>query len=260
MPLATRCSHCGNQFLVYAQQLRVRRGRVQCPRCGESVDALAGLLDEPGFGGDPRSFAGRAPAGRMRRAPEPRDSWSPAASMVPAAAPISGQVRSSLVTGALAVRGHSTGAGAVRWVWVGAALILTLTLAGQVLWWWRVDILTDPHGFAAMNTLCRYLGCAALPPRLSGALALSDPSLVPDAADEALTLHLRIVNTAALPQPAPDLELELYDGQGELSAARRFTPQEYDAPAPLAPGETRNLALVLSPPAVEVSGFKVRLW
>lgn len=261
MPLTTRCNRCGNQFPVYAQQLRARRGRVECPRCGDSVDALAGLQDEPGAAGDAGSPGGRAVA-RPRRTPEPRTTRGGTAPMVPGAAPVPGRVRSALAVTALG-RG-SAGGGPGRGLWGGLVLALTLTLVGQVLWWWRSEVLRDPRGFAALSALCDLLGCEVPLPRLPGALAVREPSLVPDDADDAdggvLTLRLRIINTAALPQAAPQLELELFDGQGERRAARRFTPEEYGAPAALAPGETRDLTLALSPPREEVAGFKVRLW
>ncbi len=254
MPLTTRCNLCGNQFPVYAQQLRGGRGRVECPRCGESVDALAGLLDEPAFSSGPRASA----ADGLRRVPGSGGGQSPRGAMVAAAAPSPGRVRSSLSAVSLSARSEPAGSAAARWVWAGVSLVLALLLAGQVLWWQRAEILRDPRGFAAMTTLCSVLGCTVPLARLEGALALREPSLNPDA-DDGLTLRLRIENTAALPQPAPQLELEFYDAQGDLAAARRFTPVEYGAPVPLAPGESRDLALALSRPRNEVAGFKVRL-
>ena len=257
MPLTTCCNLCGNQFPVYAQQLRAARARVECPRCGESVDALAGLLDEPAFSSGPRPGAMGAP----RRAPGSGGGLSTGAAMVAAAAPVPGRVRSNLSAVSLLPRSERAGWSAARWVWAGVSLFLALLLAAQVVWWQRAEIARDPRGFAAMNTLCRIVGCTVRLPRLAGALALHDPSLNPDPADGGgLTLRLRIENTAPLPQPAPQLELEFYDAQGDLTAARRFTPVEYGAPAPLAPGESRDLALALSPPRSEVAGFKVRLW
>jgi len=113
--------------------------------------------------------------------------------------------------------------------------------------------------------------------RLPGALAVLEPSLTPDEAQGALVLRLRIANGAAQPQPAPLIELEFFDQQGDLAAARRFAPGEYTAApppagaaptpgaipvpigAPLAPGESRAVALVMAAPRTPASGFKVRL-
>ncbi|MCG6861018.1 MAG: hypothetical protein LJE70_07045, partial [Chromatiaceae bacterium] len=46
MPLNTRCRHCGRLFPVYAQQIKERKGKVDCPQCGKRFDAIGGLLDE----------------------------------------------------------------------------------------------------------------------------------------------------------------------------------------------------------------------
>jgi len=81
-------------------------------------------------------------------------------------------------------------------------------------------------------------------------------------AGDALTLSLEIRNTADLPQPAPLLDLELLDTQGERVATRRFTPAEYgvgETGRLLAPNESIRVAVAIAAIRTPTSGFKVRL-
>jgi len=74
-------------------------------------------------------------------------------------------------------------------------------------------------------------------------------------------LRLKVRNEADLPQPAPILELELFDLQGDLAAVRRFSPAEYAPGEPrlLAPRGSLEVGLSLVKPGPEPAGFKVRL-
>ncbi|HYN76826.1 MAG TPA: zinc-ribbon and DUF3426 domain-containing protein [Lamprocystis sp. (in: g-proteobacteria)] len=262
MPLSTRCANCGKPFPVYAQQLKGDGGQVACPACGALGDAVAGLLDEPGFAED-------RPAARTRNphrdgvtvAPPPvREAPLPRGSMVPVTPPVEGSAAP------LPTAGRRSGNALERVAWGLASVLLILAIGAQLAWWRRGELLRDPTAVRVLNGLCRPLGCLVPPVRLPGALAVLEPSLDPDPANGALLLRLRIENQGELPQPAPLIELELLDQHGDPAAVRRFTPAEYATsgtpPAdlgPLAPGETRSVTLVLAPPRDDPSGFKVRL-
>jgi hypothetical protein len=140
------------------------------------------------------------------------------------------------------------------------SLLLLLILGAQWVWWQRADLLRDPKGRLALEMLCGPLGCTLPALRVPDALAVLDPTLEPTSGGD-LTLRLRIENRGQVPHPMPLLELELLDGEGELTANRRFAPDEYATGAtyPLDPGETRAIGLAIAPPLVETSGFKVRL-
>ncbi|WP_295454714.1 zinc-ribbon and DUF3426 domain-containing protein [uncultured Thiodictyon sp.] len=279
MPLTTRCTRCRRQFPVYAQQLKTHRGQVDCPHCGERLDAVAGLVDEAGVAGAAPLNRGRADAGAgtgpganaARRRAEPRETrltLTPA--MVPTAGPAPTPARRTVSIRAPTPPPPPRRSTRARRHWGRLSLVLGLSvlLGVQLVWWRRAELLRDPNGFHLLNTWCGYLGCHLAPPRLPGALAVREPSLNPDAVSGALMLRLTIGNSAELPQPAPLIELELYDQQGDLTAVRRFSPSEYAAApgpggaghaAPIAPHEARVVALALAPPSTEASGFKVRL-
>jgi predicted Zn finger-like uncharacterized protein len=263
MPLTTRCGRCGRLFPVYAQELRVRRGRVSCPQCGNRFDALGALVDEPVHGRE--SADARARLGFGRRPGSPAvlhrtqvQPLAPAAGT--GAGPGVGPVRSR--------RGRLARLG-----WWLAALLLILALPAQLAWWQRGQLLRDPGARALLAGLCGRLGCLVPAPRLPETLTLLEPSLTPgqdqppgpgsEPQGGTLTLRLSVRNDATLPQPPPVLGLELFGPQGELAAARRFAPRDYGLADParlLGPGETLPLALTLREPGIETSGFRVRLW
>lgn len=234
MPLTTQCGRCGRRFPVYAQELRSRHDRIECPQCGLRFDALATLLDEPMEG--PQTSRARNGA--------PSDGWHPGNPPTASGPRIAGQA--------------GRGAGVA---WGLAALVLGLGLAAQVLWWKRGELLRDPGARQALDGLCHRVGCQVPRPRIPGTLTLLDPTLTTGPEEETLSLRLTMRNEADLAQSAPVLELELLDLQGDLAAVRRFSPAEY-APEgldTLAPGETLEVLLPLVKPGPEPAGFKVRL-
>lgn len=239
MPLTTRCGRCGRLFPVYAQELRERRGRVDCPQCGNRFDAIGALIDEPRVGSE--SSSARARLGAPRRKP-PQDV---------------GNRRLRPPDPRAAARRSTLG-------WTLASLLLAAVLVSQLGWWQRETLLRDPAARTWLGQLCAPLGCTLPdPPRIADSLELAEPRLIPpgEAGAETLGLRLTVRNIAPLPQPPPSLDLELFDPGGELFAARRFQPGDYawEDGRLIAPGEEVQLALELAPPEVEASGFKVRL-
>lgn len=254
MPLTTRCGRCGRLFPVYAQELKARRGRVNCPQCGNRFDGLAALLDEPKGGYEASSGRARLGMGARRPTTTPLATARPASHSQTSPA---GPAAAAPQTHGAATRARG-GAG----VWWGlAALVLTLALTAQAAWWKRADLLRDPQARDWLAIVCEGLGCKVPTPRIPGTLAVFEPTLTPEPDARALVLRLSVRNDAALDQPPPLIELELYDQQGDLAATRRFTPAQY-APGgdPLiAPGETLDASLAIAMPESETSGFKVRL-
>jgi predicted Zn finger-like uncharacterized protein len=255
VPLTTRCERCGHLFVVYAQQLRADRGRVTCPRCAVRINAVAGLLDEQASSG-----ASTAPRGRTPTPARTASAPTRGLGLVQAGAPT--PMRRGLRPEAT-VRRTSVVA---RIGWGLTSLVLLLLLIGQGIWWWRGDLLHSPRVVEVGNAWCASLGCELPLVRLPGALTLEETSLTPGPDGGALILNLRIENRGPLPQPAPVIEVELYDQSGDLAAVRRFTPEDYAATdatgghrRALHPGETRALALALAPPRTDASGFMVRL-
>ena len=238
MPLTTRCRRCGRLFPVYAQQLKAGRGKLACPQCGGRFNALAGLLDEV-IPAEDFETARRSPKARRRNlGPAP-------ATRIMIEAPR----RRRRVGGPL---------------WLVGSLVLAVGLVAQIAWWERGHWLRDPQIHARLDGLCAVLGCRLPLPRIPGTIEILSPSLALHPEDpQALRLALTLVNSAAVPQRFPLLQVELYDEAGGLTAARRFNPDSYLAAAKpdagLAPGASVNLLLDLAKPAQTPAGFRVRL-
>lgn len=258
MPLTTRCGRCGRLFPIHAQQLRAFGARVTCPQCGHRFNGRAALIDEPtldrgtpdgptrlGIRSQPRPAA--TPVSRpvpAAQAPRPAPAPEPEPVTLPAPGP---KPRAGL--------GARLAGGLV-------ALILILALIGQLAWWNRAALVVNPQSRGVAAALCAQLGCDLPLVTIPDAFEVLDPQLGEDTERDAMTFALKIKNTADLPQPAPLLDLELLDPQGEPAAARRFSPEEYadwDGEALIAPGETISVSLALAGTRTGTSGFKVRL-
>ncbi len=255
MPLTSRCGRCGRLFPVYAQDLKRRRGRVSCPQCGNRFDGVAALLDEP-MGGLEAS-SGRARLGMGQRGPangKRASSGGPGAQR--AAAPASPARPPYRARVPIQSAGDEN-----RVLWGLVILALTLALVAQAAWWQRTDLLRDPQARHWLDLLCAGLGCQVPAPRLPGTLEMLEPTLTPDPSSGALVLRLSVRNGSTLDQPPPLIDLELFDEQGDLAAARRFLSADYapNGQPLMAPGETRDLSLAIARPQTETSGFKVRL-
>jgi hypothetical protein len=79
-----------------------------------------------------------------------------------------------------------------------------------------------------------------------------------------LRLTMILINKSGVSQRLPQLQLELYDAQGGMSAARRFGPASYlpdeDPSWGLAPGVSVRPTLYIETPAMPTAGFRVKLF
>lgn len=237
MPLTTRCRHCGRLFPIYAQQLKERHGKTNCPQCGRRFNALAGLLDEvvPGASGVDR---GRASVRRRK----------PAAS---APAPLLNLDRTPRPGR------RATG------LWLTGVLMLVVALVAQAAWWERGHWLAQPRLHGIAEHVCARLGCRIPLPRLAGTIEILQPYLGEHPQNpRILRLGMTLINHATIAQALPTLQLELYDQTGSLAAARRFAPHQYLAEPHadrLDAGAAVNLGLDLAMPEAAPSGFRLRL-
>lgn len=240
MPLTTRCRHCGRLFPVYAQQLKERHGKVECPQCGNRFDGLDGLIDEaiPG-----------AEVGNAKKAATTRRQDS-TASLAPLMTFGELQDRPARATGIF---------------WTLGVLMLLAGLAAQAFWWERGTWLRYPLVRQLYSQACTdYDVCPPLP-RLAGTMEILQPVLSEHPLDDqVLRLDFTIVNHAEQIQRLPILQLELYDGDGEIMAAGRFTPDQYmkipqRIPA-LPSGRAMNVAMEIATPSTTPTSFRIRLY
>ena len=150
-------------------------------------------------------------------------------------------------------------------LWSIGILLLIACLILQVGWWDRGKLMQQPQVRAAVDAFCGRIGCRPEPPRLAGTLQIQGQALTerPEIPGR-LRLSLVLVNKAAVSQGLPQLQLEFYDENGELAAARRFEPENYLADADLGhwldPGATIRAMLDLEQPLTPAAGFRVKLF
>jgi predicted Zn finger-like uncharacterized protein len=240
MPLTTRCRHCGRLFPIYAQQLKQRGGKVDCPQCGRRFAGVNGLIDEP-MPGEEIQRDGRGTGGRGEpAATAPADMLDLAA-------------------------GRRKKRRARTLLWSGGSLLLAAGLILQMAWWDRGTWLQRPQLRAAAADACKRLGCKLELPRLAGTMDIIQPALTEQPNDHReLRLTLLLRNRASVAQRFPVLQLELYAEGGELTAARRFQPRQYMPPQAgqlgIAPGGTARVALDLATPQSAPASFRVKLF
>jgi hypothetical protein len=223
---------------VYAQQLKQRRSRVECPQCGKRFNATAGLLEEAIPGADTPSKKAR------------RSTRRPAA--VGAPAPV------------LTYDEPGRRGGRRSGVWAIAVLISILGLIAQVAWWESDEWMRRPELRAAAERVCARVGCTLPLPRFPGTVDIMQPAMGPHPGEPGgLRLSLVLINRASVGQRPPRLQLELFDEKGKLAAARRFTPDQFLSEgdrAGLLPSVAVHASLDLSMPEVPPAGFRVRLF
>jgi predicted Zn finger-like uncharacterized protein len=240
MPLTTRCRHCGRLFPVYAQQLKERRGKVACPQCGGRFDAISGLLEEAVPGTEIQQN-GRGTGG------SPQPATSAPADILDLQ---DGRPRPRRLSSAF---------------WTLGILLLLAALVLQLGWWDRGEWLQRPRVRAFAELVCGHIGCRLELPRQTGTIEILQHSMAErQQPPEGLRLRLVLINRADVSQRLPRLQLELYGESGELTAARRFRPEEYvpdrASERGLAPGETLRPVLDLKTPPLPAAGFRVKLF
>ena len=118
---------------------------------------------------------------------------------------------------------------ASRWPFVLAALLLGLTLAGQLVFHFRSEIAVAlPSLRPALATLCRAIDADLPLPRRVELVSIEASDLQADPARPGLlVLNATLRNRAGYAQSFPALELSLTDTQDAAIARRVFAPKEY---------------------------------
>ena len=254
----TRCPQCGTVYRIEVRQLRQGRGEAICQRCGiifgaletlaeTAADALTDqddcLLELPTLGSEAAVAVAQTAPAPPRNEPPPTEE------------PVTKIDTANDVSAPLPARR--------RWPWRVAAVVLTLSLAGQILFFEKARIANDPDLRPLLEWVCRWFGCRLPPFRNLDAIEAVDRALYPakDARD-AYDFYLVLVNQAPYPQPYPLLKLTLTALDGTPIATRIFKPEEYlkTANPPLMPPRRMIfIELQLAAPRRPVGGFQFEL-
>jgi uncharacterized protein DUF3426 len=146
-----------------------------------------------------------------------------------------------------------------RWQWA-LLIVLSLTLAVQVLLADRARLGADATWRPLITSLCTALGCSVPPWHQPGAFAMLSRDVSPIAGSAGgLNVQATFRNDARWAQAWPVLLLSLSDADGRVLGSRAFTPREYLGAATtqmeLAPGQSAQIALQLHEPNPNVVAF-----
>ncbi len=280
------CPACEREFRVRARQLRAAGGLVKCGYCGETFNALARLHDkplkrathpvsnhpaleaEPTFTLPDRGAAtgGEEQSRQMRRsaARPPGDAHK--------GAQVLGDIEESSQAEAIAAFDFPHQGGveqsrpatlASRLMWSFFMLILILGGTIQLIWFNRDGLLREyPQLQPWAQRICLKLACDLIRFRDVSAIKLvnRDVRLHPRY-QELLLVNATIVNQARFTQPYPQIQLSIFDTNGELISYRQFAPGDYleqgllDLSA-MAPNEPVHFVLELAGATKEAVSFE----
>lgn len=147
--------------------------------------------------------------------------------------------------------------------WGLGSLVLTLTLAMQVVHHYRQDLVRHPTLGPTLFEAYSLFGLPLAPNWDLTGYEVNQWGVATDPAhDRTLKLRASIMNRAGFAQPYPLLRLRLEDRWGNQIGAREFEPAEYLQPgmAPdrlLTPGERVDVEVAIVDPGEDAVGFQV---
>jgi len=148
--------------------------------------------------------------------------------------------------------------------WSLAIIALLVVTLAQLGWFNRQHLLNNEQSRQMIEAGCSILALPCnLPPRRAPELyAIVDRKIsTVTEVNGVLNLSILFENRASFDQPAPGIELSLFDARHKLIARRSFSPKDYltDRPgtAPLyAPNHVQKISLNLEDPGSDVTGFE----
>ncbi|WP_133478770.1 DUF3426 domain-containing protein [Cognatilysobacter segetis] len=260
------CPQCG--FLVALSPGREASQR--CPRCGSvlltdgELQAIEDAPAPPAPAGVAPTVEPDAPQGTATIAPAPiADPPGPAA-IETAGTPPSDAVASiddaphdGPSFARRRVRARHRGP---RWPWWAAVGGLALLLALQLLLAQRVALARDAAWRPLVLRACGVLRCDVPAWHEPQAYAMLARGVRPSRPG-VLHVTATVRNDARWPQAAPGVVLSLADVDGRVVGARAVPPADYGhrADAPIAPGDTLDIAFDVREPGAHVESFDFQL-
>ena len=226
MSAITQCPQCGTRFKISQEQIEIHQGMVRCGRCQDVFNAQQYLHDDEPSPQLSLPIAAEDEPG-MPDTDEARDEQTESAAPAPFT-PIK-QAQHFFVLKMDDVAAEQPEEQKRRWPLVMAALLLSLALLAQALYFFRVEIAARLPGLKpALVSACLALNCDIPLPQQAEQLSIesSDLELNPTRAN-VITLNATLRNNASYAQTYPHLELTLSDTADQVMARRSFAPQDY---------------------------------
>jgi len=206
----TQCTKCGANFLISEQQLSQGHGHLVCSQCDSVFDALVKL----------RAHLGDAVIEEEEATPRLSETDKVSQFDFDLTEELDENPETQWFHTAPLKKSKS------HYVFFGlASFVLILTLAGQLLFKFKIDLANDPDSRPWIAQLCTSIGCRLPVFRDTDAIDVLNHQLHDK--NDSLALRLNISNTAQLEQPFPDLKLVLKNYIGQPIAAGIFRPSDY---------------------------------
>jgi predicted Zn finger-like uncharacterized protein len=248
--LVTRCPVCGTAFRVQSSQLAAHSGTVRCGKCSAVFNGVAALVEE----------------GEERLTLEP----SPQLGLFDPSRRVPVEAEAAQDDAPLPEFLSPPGRKRLRWLWVGAAAVTAVVLAGQVAYRFRSELAaSSPEARARLQAVCAPLGCQVPLPRRPELMSIDASELQADTRREGLiVLNAVIRNRAQFPQDFPALELTLTDEADRPVVRRVLAPGDYLEPAGrtqfiergIGPGAEASLRVYLDTTRARATGYRLYLF
>jgi predicted Zn finger-like uncharacterized protein len=247
LSLITRCPVCGTAFRVQSAQLAAHSGTVRCGKCSAVFNGVAALVeeDEERLALEPSPQLGLFDPSRRAGAEPGEDAPLP----------------EFLATPDRPRR---------RMLWIGATLLATIVLAGQIAYRFRAELAAaSPEVRAPLQALCAALRCEVRLPRRPELMSIDASELQADPRREGLiVLNAVIRNRARFPQDYPALELTLTDEADRPVLRKVLAPREYLEPGAraqmleqgLGAGAESALRVYLDTSRARATGYRLYLF
>lgn len=240
------CPHCKTVFLITAAQLKVADGEVRCGVCRkvfkvintEQLKTKLAEAKQPKTASDPQQ---QDIFNDDEFAEEPRP-------LIP------DNIRHKASTGSNHLRGGIA--------WGFGILLLSLSMAGQYIWFNRDDLAQHTQLKPWLTQLCVLAKCELANKREPDKIEmLSRNVFTHPNIKNALMISVSMKNNAEHAQSYPDVEIGFSNIRGGTVAARRFTPGEYlnvdnNKLKAMVAGATVNFSLEIQDPGKEAMTYE----
>jgi len=253
----TLCPNCKTRFKIDEEQLETHAGLVRCGFCMQTFDARPGFIpDQP----DPQL---ELPMMDLEL-PVLDTPVSPSVPTLPVLQPMTLADQVAIVEDENADERPPKPS---SWPWAIAALLMTLLLAAQCAYIFRVDLAAWLPGLKpTLVSYCRLLNCTVPLPQNSDLIVIESSQLEVDPEHESrINLNALLRNRAQFVQAFPNLELTFNDSEDKPLARRIFKPADYLPPQiketeGMLPNQELSLRLHLSTEGIRPIGYRLAVF
>jgi len=265
----TSCPDCLKQFRIQASQLSIASGQVECGACGHQFNALSRLSDtpltlnqknyefdyelsaEPALGEEPEFDI---PVSENEKEATSNAETNEGALMSEFPDEIPDELRDELPVKRSLL---------ATIIWAFGALLLCIIIIVQLAWFNRDELLIRyPQLEPVAREICERLQCEILRHKDISSIKLLNRDVRNHPLYEgSLLVNATMANKSETIQPYPQIQLALFNLEGEVIAYREFKPDEYlddsiNIPAGMMPESPIHFVLEVGGPTEGAVSFE----